>query len=270
MAQIRALHELGVLYVFAFLIGASVGSFLNVVIYRWPAGLSVVSPGSHCMNCQSPIPWYWNLPVVSWPLLRGRCRWCGSRISIRYFIIELLAGSWGVLALWRFGPGILALACFLLGAAFLAGSVIDLDHRLLPDAITLGAIPFGLGLALLSPKWIPSWPVRGWDSMIGAALGGGLFMGVIALFKAVTGREGMGIGDAKLMAGIGAVLGWQELHLVLILATVSGIAGWLLLAALKKADRNYPIPFGPFLCGAALLVLVLRPWLDRLPLIISL
>lgn len=257
------LHQRGILYFFAFAFGAAVGSFLNVVIYRWPRELSIVRPRSHCPGCGRLIPWYWNIPVLSWLLLRGRCRWCGVKISPQYLAVELLGAGIAMLSLWRYGPHAPALVAFVFGAALLCGSVIDLHTRLLPDVITLGLIPLGLAAAYLPRVWMPGWPVSGTEAIAGALIGGGLFWGVILFFKLLTGREGMGMGDVKLMAGLGAVLGYPAIPAVIFIASGAGIAAWMLLAFLKLADRDYPVPFGPFLSAGALIVMFSRPWLEK-------
>ncbi|HUT53723.1 MAG TPA: prepilin peptidase [bacterium] len=263
------MYRSGVLYGFAFAVGASVGSFLNVVIYRWPLELSIVKPGSHCPSCRRPIPWYLNVPVLSWLMLRGRCRFCGARISARYFLVELGLGLWAVLGLWRFGPGLPSLACLVFGAALVAGSIIDLDHRLLPDVITAGTIPLGIIMAFLPRTWVGPWPVDWVEALVGLAIGAGLFQLVLMVFKYATGKEGMGRGDVKLMGSIGAFLGYQAIPAVIFIASAAGIGSWLVLAAMKKADRNYALPFGPFLSAAALIVIMLRPWLQKYWIIIE-
>jgi leader peptidase (prepilin peptidase)/N-methyltransferase len=263
------LYHNGVLYVFAFAVGASIGSFLNVVIYRWPLELSIVRPGSHCPACKRPIPWYLNVPVLSWLMLRGRCRFCGARIPARYLLVELGMGLWGVLALWRFGPGLPSLACLAFGAALTAGSVIDLDHRLLPDVITLGTIPLGIIMAVLPQSWVGMWPVNWGEALIGLAIGAGMFQLVLMVFKYATGKEGMGRGDVKLMGSIGVFLGYQAIPAVIFLASLTGICSWLVLAATNKADRDYALPFGPFLSAAALIVILTRPWLQKYWIIIE-
>lgn len=267
--SIRILYDAGVLYVFAFMTGAVVGSFLNVVIYRWPLGESLVKPGSHCPSCKTPIPWYWNIPVISWTLLMGTCQWCGARISIRYFLVEMAAGLWAVAALRVFGPGLEFLAYFIFFAAMLAGSVIDIDHRLLPDAITLGVVPLGIVMSLLPQSLAPEWPVTWIDSLAGIMIGAGLFYFVLKVHEMITGREGMGFGDVKLMAGFGAFLGYQALPAVIVFGSVAGILTWLAMALLKKADRSYALPFGPFLAAGAMFVILTRPWLVKYWIIIQ-
>ena len=258
------LYQSGVLYFFAFALGASVGSFLNVFIYRWPRGLSVFNPRrSFCPCCNQPLPWYLNLPVLSWLMLRGRCRFCGERISIRYLLVELGGGVWFVLVLAKFGPGLETLAWFGFGAALLAGSVIDLSTRLLPDVITLGLLPLGLFMAFLPERFVPLWPVTGMEAVAGACLGAGLFALVLVVFKRITGREGMGWGDVKLMGAIGAFLGYSALPAVIFIASAGGIFAWVLLKKIKNIDREYPVPFGPLLSLGALVVVMFREWLEK-------
>lgn len=268
MEAINILHETGGLYVFAFAIGASVGSFLNVVIHRWPREESLVRPGSHCPHCRHPIPWFLNLPVVSYLFLRGKCRWCGGGISAQYVLIEIAGGLWGVFCLYRFGVTVPSLFCFVIGSGLLAAGVIDALHRLLPDAITLGLIPLGAALALFPEAWAPAWPVSFLESVIGALLGGGLLWAVMFGFKRLTGREGMGLGDVKLLAGLGAWLGYPALPPMLLFASVSGLLFWIVLAVLNKADRGYEVPFGTFLAGASLMVVMLWNQLEDLYMIV--
>ena len=261
--SIELLHQTGVLHLFAFAMGASVGSFLNVFIYRWPQEMSVVTPGSHCPSCDRPLPWYLNIPILSWIMLRGRCRFCGAPISSRYLVIELLGGLWGVVCLWHFGPGLEAIALFVVGSALLGASVIDLEHRLLPDVVTLGSIPLALAMAFLPRPWVPAWPVNWYEGLLGMALGGGIFFFVLFVFQRATGKEGMGLGDVKLMAGMGALVGYQAVPTVILLSSVAGIAAWAVLRALQKADRDYMVPFGPFISAAAMVVMVGYVWLER-------
>jgi len=270
MEGILILHEKGILYIFAFLMGACIGSFLNVVIYRWPEEQSIVSPGSHCPFCDTPIPWYWNIPVFSWILLRGKCRWCSHTISIQYMLVEVIVGVWAIFCLYKFGPTLETAVYFSFGAALFCGSVIDIHTRLLPDFITLGFIPVGLLLGFLyHPQYMDHWSVTGWASLIGIAVGAGLFWGVNVLFKLAAGKEGMGMGDVKLMGGIGAMVGYSALPAVILLASVGGILTWLVLWIFKLADKDYPVPFGPFLSFGALFVIFVREWLVKYMIIID-
>ena len=216
---------------YAFAVGSVVGSFLNVVIARVPAGESVVHPRSRCPRCKNPIAWFDNLPILSWLILRARCRNCGLPISIRYPIVEALVGILAVAIAQQFGPTLAALGYFLCAAALVALAYIDLDTWLLPSEITLPL----LGLGLLSPLWNQALalPLTGmlpslrplWLAFIssaGGALAGGFFLAAIAFIGERLGREWMGWGDVWLFAGIGAWLGLPALLPVMMLASVQG------------------------------------------------
>jgi leader peptidase (prepilin peptidase)/N-methyltransferase len=255
-----------------FAAGAVVGSFLNVCIHRIPAEESVVRPGSRCPGCKAPIAWYDNVPIVSWLVLRARCRRCGERIAARYPMVEALAGLLGVLALVRLGPTGHALAAFAFTAALLLITFIDLDHLFIPDEVSLPGIVVGLGVALL-PGGI-TLP----DALGGVLLGGGVLWALAWTYEWATGIEGMGFGDVKLLAMIGAFVGWQGIPAVLLIASVTGsVAGLLVIFSqrgrrglrrvvrmlgpravapyLRRLGRTTEIPFGPFLALGALVVL---------------
>ncbi len=231
----------GLWFGFAFAVGAVVGSFLNVVIARVPAGESVVHPRSRCPRCKQPIAWFDNLPIVSWLALRARCRHCKLPISIRYPIVEALMGVLAIAIAREFGPTLSALAFFLAASALVALAYIDLDTWLLPHEITLPLLAVGL----LSPLWngalalpltglIPGWPslALALISSAGGALAGGLFLAAIAFMGERLGREWMGWGDVWLLAGIGAWLGLPALLPVMMLASVQGaLVGIVLLLA---------------------------------------
>jgi leader peptidase (prepilin peptidase)/N-methyltransferase len=270
-------HDL-VATLFAFAFGAVVGSFLNVVIARVPHGQSVVSPGSHCPKCGTPIAWYDNVPVLAWLWLRGRCRRCGLPISIRYPLVELLVGLLAV-AVWRsFGFSGAALGYFVFVAALVALAYIDLDTWLLPHEITWPL----LGAGLLSPLWNPA---LGWKaSLLGGAIGFGGFAAVALFGEKVLKKEVMGWGDVWLLGGIGAWMGWQSLLPVVLLSAFQGaVVGGVLLAVGKPAAERerqpvegdedwvpppHAVPYGPFLVLAALEELFIGAWLrgyyDRL------
>jgi leader peptidase (prepilin peptidase) / N-methyltransferase len=258
------LHRAGVLSVFAFALGAAVASFVNVYIYRWPRGLSVSKPRrSFCPACERQIPWYWNIPVASWLLLRGRCRWCGERISARYLLVELAGGLWFVAMLAKFGPTLPALVLFGFGMALLAAGAIDLETLYLPDSIIYGLMPMGLLMSFL-PRWLaPGWPVSWQEAMWGATSGMALFFVMLAGYKLATGREGMGDGDIYLMGSIGSFVGYPALPAVIFIASGGGILAWVALRLMKKADREFPIPFGPLLALGAVVVVLAREWLTR-------
>lgn len=251
---LKAMLDLQVLRWVAPVFGAAVGSFLNVVIWRLPREESLSRPGSHCPSCGAPIRWRDNIPVLSWLLLRGRCRSCRGRISIRYPLIELLTALLCLGLLYRYGPSWRFLAYFVFAAALLAASAIDLEHRIIPDEISLGGV--GLGLAV---SWLPEATVRPLDSLIAAAAGFLALFLVMAVYWLFTRREGMGLGDAKLLAAIGAFLGWRAIPFVLFSGSLFGTIAGLGMIRLRKQGRFYKIPFGPFLSLGAWLWLFLAP-----------
>jgi leader peptidase (prepilin peptidase)/N-methyltransferase len=223
--------------VLALALGATIGSFLNVVVARLPRGESLVSPGSRCPACRTPIRWFDNVPLLSFLVLRGRCRRCGASIAWRYPVIEGVTAALFGLAAWRFGarPEALLPAWFFL-ATLVAVTAIDLEHQLIPDRITLPGIAVGFLASLANPS--VSWLA----SLLGIALGGGLIFVII-----VVSRGGMGGGDMKLCAMMGAFLGPK----LALLAIFSGVVAGGMVAAILLASglrgRKDPIPFGPFL-----------------------
>ncbi|MFQ5509216.1 MAG: prepilin peptidase [Leptospirillia bacterium] len=230
------------------LVGLMVGSFLNVVICRLPMGQSVVRPGSHCPLCNTPVRWYDNVPVLAWLWLGGKCRACKVPISIEYPLVELANGVlWGLLA-WRFGLSPQTFVYMVLASALLTGAMIDLHHQILPDRITLPGIVLGLiASATLLPQGIL-------PSVIGALAGGGLFFLI-----AVLSRGGMGGGDIKLIAMIGAFLGWQSVLLTVFLAAVVGGTVGALLMLIAGKGRKHAVPFGPFLSAGAIFCMLWGP-----------
>lgn len=234
------------LYFGIFLFGAIVGSFLNVCIHRLPSDESVVFPASHCPHCRQPIRPYDNIPVLSYVLLRGRCRACGASISSRYPAVELLTGAAAVATVGALGISAHALLAFAFLCALIVITFIDFDHQIIPDAISLPGIGVGFAAALIlgSPSWTAS--------LAGILLGGGLLWGVAEGYHWLTGREGMGGGDIKLLAMIGAFLGWQAVPVTLMIASLTGTAIGIGLMLVRRRDRRTAIPFGPFLAvGAA-------------------
>lgn len=238
-----------------FIFGALIGSFLNVCIVRIPKGESIVRPPSHCPSCNTPIPFYDNIPLVSYLLLGGRCRFCRKKFSPRYFFVELLTALLAVALLARFGPTIAFLVNFAFVAALVVISFIDLDTWIIPDVISLPGIGFGLLASVVQYPWptdavaIPPSPM---SSLIGILIGAGFLYLVARFYEFFTGTEGMGGGDVTLLAMIGAFLGWPAIPLALFLASVSGSIVGLALMLRVGAGGKYPIPFGPFLCLGAL------------------
>lgn len=226
-------------------LGLCIGSFLNVVIARWPEGRSVVTPPSACPRCGRPIAWYDNVPLLSFLLLRGRCRQCRAPIAWRYPLVEALTGALFALVAWTRGLSAELPAALFLTAALVAITAIDLDHQLIPDVITLPGIVVGLAASALTGR--PSWL----ESVLGVVVGGGLFFLIIVLSGG-----GMGGGDMKLGAMLGAFLGWKAGLLAVFAAVLAGGALAVVLLALGRKGRKDPVPFGPFLALGGLLALL--------------
>ena len=240
---------------FAFLFGLCIGSFLNVVIARVPAGRSIVHPGSACPQCGSAIVWYDNLPLLSYALLRARCRTCQASISWRYPAIEFTCGALFALAYLSFGPSSRLVAALIFLAGLVAITWIDLDHQIIPDVLSLPGIVLGLLLSL-APDGI------GWkDAVIGTVVGGGLFVLIIVGSALVIGQPGMGVGDVKLGAMIGAFLGWKLVLLSILLSVLIGGPLAAALLATGRKGRKDPVPFGPFLALGGMISLF---WGDAL------
>ena len=252
------------------LFALAIGSFLNVVIYRLPVMLerewreqcleylehpageeqppfNLLLPRSKCRQCGHQITAAENIPVLSYLFLRGRCRDCGTRISIRYPLVELLTAALTVAVVWHFGLTPDALAASILTWALITLSFIDIDHRLLPDRITLPFLWLGLTLHLFNDSLF--------QTSLQAAVTGAI-TGYVSLwllfhgYRLATGKHGMGFGDFKLVALFGAWLGWQQLPLIILMASAVGAVTGIIGILIGRQDRNHPIPFGPFLCAA--------------------
>lgn len=231
-------------------LGACVGSFLNVCIYRIPEGRSVVWPGSACPSCGHRLSWWENLPIFGYLILLGRCRQCHERISPQYPLVEAIAALMA-LVLWRhFGPGRELAAFAFFASCLIVAAFIDLKHRIIPDLITLPGIAAGLISSCLLT------PITCLDSLAGIIAGGGVFFLVAWAYGLLTGREGLGGGDIKLLAMIGAFLGWEAIPLVIMVS--AGLGSIIGIAAMfaGRGGKHTAIPFGPFLSGAALLALL--------------
>lgn len=244
-----ALIETQILAIYALVLGAVIGSFLNVCIYRIPERLSIVHPASRCPKCGQAIRWYQNIPVISWLVLRGKCAGCKAPISIRYPLVEALTG----LLFWQtfttFGLHPATLVFWLFCAALVVITFIDLDHQIIPDVISLPGIPIGFLCSFLLP-WI-SWS----ESLFGVLLGGGSLYLVAAGYELMTKKEGMGGGDIKLLAMIGAFLGWKAIFPIILISSLVGSLIGITLMLVKKADSRLAIPFGPFLALGAVIYL---------------
>ena len=224
--------------------GLATGSFLNVCIHRLPRSRSVVWPASACTACGRPLRWYENVPVAAWLALRGRCRTCRARIPAAYLLVELATPALFLVQYSMLGWQPLLAARLLLCAALIVLFVTDLRQRMLPDAVTLPGIGVGLAAAVVvEPAW--------WDALLGAAAGGGLLLAVARTYALLRGEEGLGMGDVKMLAMVGAFLGWQLTFVALLLATILGSAVGIGMLALGLADRRYPLPFGSFLAVGA-------------------
>ena len=225
-----------------FIFGLLIGSFSNVCIHRLPKEESVSFPGSHCTACNTPIRAFDNIPVFSYLLLGGKCRACGQKISIVYPLIEIVVALLIVAVYVRFGISWEFLIYAVVSTALVIITIIDYEHQIIPDSITLPGIVLGLGAG--------SYLVGPVNSVIGFLLGGGLFY-----LLAVLSKGGMGGGDIKFIAAAGALLGWQKILLVIVLgATLGSIIGLILMVAQKK-DRKSQIPFGPFLATGTLIAI---------------
>ena len=231
---------------FAFVFGAMVGSFLNVVIYRLPLDKSVVSPPSSCPACGARIRAWQNIPIVSYLMLGGKCSNCKVSISPRYPLVEASMGLLSLGAWLNFGPGVAFASAFVFLAGLLAMTFIDIDHKIIPDSISLGGIIAGFAFSF--------WIGVGWkDSLFGILLGGGSLLAVALGYWLLTRREGMGMGDVKLLAAIGAFLGWRAVLFTVFAASLSGSVAGIVVMRMKGADGKFEVPFGPFLAlGAAL------------------
>lgn len=251
--------------IIAFLAGLLIGSFLNVCVFRLPRDLSVVRPRSFCPGCEKTIAWYDNIPLVSYVVLRGRCRHCAERIPLRYPLVELATGIAFAICVAAFGGVTLMAAKFAIFAAILITLIAtDLEERILPDEFTLGGIGVGIVLAAFIPMEPgfaylllgryagPAWRSIG-EAVLGAGVSSGLIWLVAWLYERIRHREGMGLGDVKMIGMIGAFLGLPCALLTLILgALLGGVGGLIFVLATRKSASTYELPFGSFLGLAAL------------------
>ncbi|MEN0058249.1 MAG: prepilin peptidase [Bdellovibrio sp.] len=234
-------------YILFFVLGALLGSFGNVIIYRLPRNESVVKPRSHCYSCKATVKWYDNIPIFSWFILRGRCRNCGAKYSFRYVVVELLTATLFALAYHYIGMSWSLLEYLIFIFGLVVCTFIDLDHMILPDEFTLTGIVVGLIGAALNPQR------EFLDALFGVLMGGGFLWGMAYVYYLITKQEGMGGGDIKLLAWIGAMLGWKAIPFVIMSSAIIGSIVGLTVAARQKAGLKTMIPFGPYLALAALL-----------------
>lgn len=265
---------------FAFVIGASVGSFLNVCIGRWPHDESVVSPRSRCPRCGHAIGWYDNIPIVSWLLLRGRCRGCALPISVQYPVVELVVGVLWLAAAWYYGPTFAALRVAVFATVMLGIAVTDARHYLIPDGFTVFGFVFAFVTSIVASFVGDAGPfATPWDAVVGACAGAGAIAIVGWLGEVALKREAMGFGDVTLMAVVGAAVGPGRALLVIFIGAALGALAFLTVVypytrlrgaaggeqidlGLEAPERSLPeVPFGVFLAPAAMVVLV---WGERL------
>jgi leader peptidase (prepilin peptidase)/N-methyltransferase len=240
---------LGMLTLISIIFGALVGSFLNVCIVRLPKEESIITPGSHCPHCKKAIKFYDNVPLVSYLLLNGKCRYCKKTISFQYPLVEGITALSSLSLFMRFGPSLSYLIYFVFVAALIVITVIDLYHQIIPDVISLPGIGVGLLASLIFSH------IAFLDSLIGVILGGGSLFLVATLYQWFFKREGMGGGDVKLLAMIGAFLGWKAVILTILLSSLIGSIIGIIIMVLKGKDFKYAIPFGPFLSLGAVIAL---------------
>ncbi len=281
MPLIEFLHNTAAFTTVAAVLGLVIGSFLNVVIHRLPimlertwrsqcaellgtnngtpesAPFNLATPRSRCPNCGHQIRAIENIPVLSYLWLRGRCSACGNPISIRYPIIEVVTALLSAMVAWYFGFGWQTAGALVFTWVLIALSVIDIDHQLLPDAITLPVLWLGLALSLAGVF------TDSHSSIIGALAGYLSLWTVYQVFRLVTGREGMGYGDFKLLAMLGAWMGWQALPGIIILSSLVGAVVGVSLILIRGRDRNLPIPFGPYLAAAGWISLLWSEHITR-------
>jgi len=236
-----------IMNVFVFLFGAVVGSFLNVCIYRIPRAESIVFPASHCPECDNKIRAFDNIPVISYLVLRGKCRSCGTRISWQYPAVEMLSALLTLGLFFKFHLSLTFFVLYVFCMALVVITFIDLEHQIIPDSISLPGIVVGFASSFFLP-WL------GWqNSLIGIVAGGGSLLLVAYGYQLLTKKEGMGGGDIKLLAMMGAFLGWRSIPFIIFSSSLFGSVVGVSLMLARKKDSQLPIPFGPFLAFGAVL-----------------
>ena len=243
--------------VIVFILGLVLGSFANVCIYRMPRNLSIVKPNSHCTNCNNFIKWYDNIPILSYIILKGKCRKCGSKISFIYPAIELICGLLFLSMYFLFGFSYILIPFCLLVFCLLVITVIDFDFQIIPDEISFFLIILGL---LISPFNIILGDTvlhRILNSFLGFLAGGGSLLLVAIVGKWIFGKDAMGGGDIKIMAGVGAFIGWDKVLFSIFIACLLGSIVGIYMILLKKIGRKQEIPFGPYLAISSFIVLFL-------------
>lgn len=237
-------------YLLTLIVGLCLGSFLNVVIYRLPREFSLVLPGSSCPHCHHALKWRHNIPVFSFIFLKAKCAFCHQKISLRYPIVELITAITGLFLLWKFGLTLHFAAACIFSLILIALIFIDLEHHLLPDVLTLGLLWLGLIASLIPIYADPH------SAVIGAVVGYSSLWIIAKTYEFFTHREGMGHGDFKLLAALGAWAGWQSLINIVLISSITGAVIGIFLLITRKVNTQTPIPFGPFLAVAGWIMLV--------------
>jgi len=241
--------------VYTFMFGLCIGSFLNVCIYRLPAAKSISHPRSSCTNCGELIRFYDNIPVVSYMILKGRCRFCSEPISLRYPVVEILTGLFALITFVKYGLTLEALIYFIFIASLLVITFIDIDHQIIPDVITLPGIPIFFIASFALPE------INYLDSILGILIGGGSLLLVAWTYNLITKKEGMGGGDIKLLAMLGAVIGWKGVLFTIFVASAVGTISGMLVMLKTRKSRKMAIPFGPFLAIGSIAYIFFGPQL---------
>ena len=237
--------------IYTFMFGMCIGSFMNVCIYRLPESKSIIHPRSMCPQCGRQIKYYDNIPVLSYLWLKGKCRYCQTPISLRYPLVELMSGFFATFVYLKFGFCLEALIYFAFISVLLIITFIDIDHQIIPDVITLPCIP----LCFLATFALPTLTYK--DSLLGLLAGGGSLFAVAWTYHLITGKEGMGGGDIKLLAMIGTLLGWKGVFFTIFASSALGTVVGIIVMLHTQKDRKLAIPFGPFLSIGAIIYVFL-------------
>ncbi|MBW2568718.1 MAG: prepilin peptidase [Deltaproteobacteria bacterium] len=243
-----------IIEIIIFIFGMCAGSFANVYIYRFPLSQSIINPArSFCPNCKAIIRFYDNIPVLSYLWLKARCRHCNQSIPFRYPLVEIICGSFALFTFLKFGFSFECLIYFLFITSLIIITFIDIDHQIIPDIITLPGIP----ISFLASFALPSLTYK--DSLLGLLAGGGSLLIVGWTYSLIKKAEGMGGGDIKLMAMIGAILGWKGVLFTIFIASVTGTLVGIIIIIRTQKDMKVPIPFGPFLSAGAIAYIFFGP-----------
>lgn len=235
-----------------FILGACLGSFANVIIYRLPEGKTILGR-SCCKNCGKVVPWFHNIPILSYFVLRGKCCFCGKKFSIRYPLVEFVMACLFSIIVYQYELSWITLEYLILTFGLVTASFIDYDHMILPDEITIGGLVLGVIGAAINPER------SFWDAMAGILFGGGVLWLVAYIYYVFTGREGLGGGDIKLLAWLGALLGWKAIPFIILSSSVIGSIVGIIISSKKGNTLKTMIPFGPFLViGSFMYILGLK------------